>query len=418
MRILFIADARSPISKNWISYFINKGHDVHIISSYPCASNTLPGANLIQNPIAFANFARNGNNNGVAGRKNNNLISTILRSSLGSKSMTRLLGTIWLWGGGIETRRHLTKVRGLIEEIAPDLIHAMRIPFEGILAAQSAPAKFPVLISVWGNDFTLHASRRSPLKSLTRQTLQRTDALHCDCARDLRLARQSGLSSDKPAVVLPGAGGIQADIFFQGKQNSDLRRKLDIPEHARVVINPRGFRDYVRNDAFFRAIPKVLKVYPETVFVCTGMAGNPAAETWSSQFGIKKNMRLLSGVSRDEMADLFRLAEISVSPSLHDGTPNTLLEAMACGCLPVAGDIESVREWIEDGVNGLLCDPTSDELLAQKIIRALRDEELQARMKNLNAKLIAERAEYYSVMAQAEKFYCEVIENHKSTVVK
>lgn len=54
------------------------------------------------------------------------------------------------------------------------------------------------------------------------------------------------------------------------------------------------------------------------------------------------------------MAELFRLSSVAVSPSLHDGTPNTLLEAMDCGCIIVTGDIESVREWINDGENGSL----------------------------------------------------------------
>ncbi|GAC1446600.1 MAG: hypothetical protein NVSMB56_06820 [Pyrinomonadaceae bacterium] len=418
MKILFIADARSPIAKNWISYFIGKGHDVHVISSYPCAPDILPGVEPAQIPIAFARFARNGNKNGVAGRKSSRLVSTLLRSSLGSKSVTRLLSIMWLWSGGIEIQRHIVKVYELIEKIAPDFVHAMRIPFEGILAAKTVPQKIPLLTSVWGNDFTLHASRRSPLKRLTRQTLQRTDALHCDCARDVRLAREFGFGLDKPTIVLPGAGGIQANIFCHGGQDSEWRRRLNIPEYAPVIINPRGFRGHARNDVFFRVIPRVLKIHPETIFVCSGMAGNKTAETWISQFGIKKNVRLLPNVSRDEMADLFRLAAISISPSLHDGTPNTLLEAMACGCFPVAGEIESVREWIENQMNGLLCDPTNDESLAQTIIRALQDEELRERAKDLNAELIAERAEYDAVMTKAEDFYLEIIEIHKSTITK
>src|SRR5262249_52969281 len=107
------------------------------------------------------------------------------------------------------------------------------------------------------------------------------------------------------------------------------------------------------------------------------------------------------------------LAQVTVSPSLHDGTPNTLLEAMACGCLPVAGDIESVREWIDDGANGLLCDATDVESLATAMIRALDDEELRQAARRHNAQLIAERVEYDQVMQQAEAFYHQVIERKR-----
>jgi hypothetical protein len=39
MRILFIADGRSPIALNWIEYFVQEGHEVHLASTYPCAPN-------------------------------------------------------------------------------------------------------------------------------------------------------------------------------------------------------------------------------------------------------------------------------------------------------------------------------------------------------------------------------------------
>ena len=51
----------------------------------------------------------------------------------------------------------------LIADLQPDLVHAMRLPFEGFLAA-AAVEKVPLLISVWGNDFTLFANRSRKLR--------------------------------------------------------------------------------------------------------------------------------------------------------------------------------------------------------------------------------------------------------------
>ncbi len=78
---------------------------------------------------------------------------------------------------------------------------------------------------------------------------------------------------------------------------------------------------------------------------------------WVKTLGIEKSVELLAPRPHAEMAEVYRSAQIIVSPSTHDGTPNTLLEGMACGCFPIAGDLESIREWITDGVNGLLVDP-------------------------------------------------------------
>jgi len=116
-------------------------------------------------------------------------------------------------------------------------------------------------------------------------------------------------------------------------------------------------------------------------------------------------------MDREQMAELFRLADVAVSPSNHDGTPNTLLEAMACGAFPVAGDIESVREWIESGQNGLLCDPNDMNALAHAMIAALTDNELRENAGVINQKLIAERAEFNSGMRRAELFYQALIDS-------
>ena len=86
---------------------------------------------------------------------------------------------------------------------------------------------------------------------------------------------------------------------------------------------------------------------------------------------------------------------------------------MACGCLPVAGDIESVREWINDGTNGLLCDAGSAESLAGAMRRALDDETLRQAARHYNEQLIAERAEYHRVMQRAERFYQQVVESKR-----
>jgi len=108
------------------------------------------------------------------------------------------------------------------------------------------------------------------------------------------------------------------------------------------------------------------------------------------------------------MADAFRAAQVMVSPSTHDGTPNTLLEALACGCLPVASDLESIREWITPGENGLLVNAAAPQALAQAMLRGLRDADLRARAAAQNAALIAERGDYAENMRRVEVFYAQI----------
>jgi glycosyltransferase involved in cell wall biosynthesis len=106
---------------------------------------------------------------------------------------------------------------------------------------------------------------------------------------------------------------------------------------------------------------------------------------------------------------LFRESHISLSITTHDGTPNTLLEAMACGCFPIAGDIESLREWITPGVNGFLVDPLNPQALATAILEIIAQPDLQSQARERNLHLVKERAEYGASMRAAEDFYRQLL---------
>jgi len=414
VRILFVADARSPIAQGWINYFIERRHDVHILSTYPCDAGAFAGAMVYQLPLAFSGLlaAEATPPDGAAGQNHSRWARRLAGLRKGRLAQAVLAAR--MWAGPLTLPAAIKRARGLIQQIAPDVVHAMRIPFEAMLAAPATGESLPLLVSVWGNDLTLFASRYPIIARQTRRVLQRADALHCDCRRDLDLAAQAwGFQNSQNTIVLPTAGGIHSSLFHAGEPDAALMKQLGIAADAPVIINPRGFRSYVRNDSFFAALPAVLNKHPRTVFLCVAMQDNPMAERWVEQFGIAESVRLLPQVARDQMPALFRLAQVAVSPSLHDGTPNTLLEAMACGCLPVAGRIESVCEWIDDGVNGLLGDATSAESLATAMIRALDDEPLRQAARERNGRLIAERAEYQRVMQQAEQFYLDMIAGHR-----
>ena len=384
MRLLFVADGRSPIAINWIRYFVECGDEVHLASTFACQPE-LDLAGLDITPVAFSGTKR---------------LSASSESRPASSRMLGLRTAIRHYLGPLTITRSARKLHTVIERVEPDLVHAMRIPYEGMLAADAYNGT-PLLVSVWGNDFTLHAQSTRLMRHYTRWTVQVANALHADCQRDIRLANEWGFPAKLPTLVIPGNGGIRTDVF------SPPKTLVDEP----VVINPRGFRAYVRNDVFFKAIPLVLQEIPQARFLCASMAGELQALQWIGELDIGQSVELLAPMPHAQMADIYRRAAVLVSPSVHDGTPNTLLEGMACGCFPVAGDLESIREWITGGENGLLTDPTDPRRLAEAIIRALKSKDLREQAAGLNAKRIAERAEYNACMSQASSFYQRIIRN-------
>jgi glycosyltransferase involved in cell wall biosynthesis len=376
MRLLFVIDARSPIAMNWVRHFIERGDEVYIASTFP-VNLDFPIKRLEVFPVAFSSMKKSSQRPGSASAR-----------TLGLRTKIRQ------WFGPLTLRRPAQRLREFIKEVKPDLVHAMRIPYEGMLAADAYEGT-PLVVSIWGNDFTLHALSTPLMSHYTKWTMGVADGLHSDCQRDVRLAKQWGFSLDKPSLVAPGNGGIRSDVFYPPE------KLVEEP----VILNPRGVRPYVRNHSFFKAIPLVLEKHPQAKFLCTGMQGEAQAIQWTKELGVEGAVELLAPIPNAEMADLFRRAQILVSPSIHDGTPNTLLEGMACGCFPIAGDLDSIREWITHNENGLLFDSTNPQSIADAIIEGIEKVNLREKAAGLNGEIISARAEYKINMLRAEEFY-------------
>jgi glycosyltransferase involved in cell wall biosynthesis len=392
MRILFVADGRSPIAQNWIRHFVERGDqrsgpadEVYLASTFGCSVDfPLNGLEIV--PVAFSAFKKATQRPGTAPARTVGLRTAIRQ-----------------WFGPITIRRAADRLRGFIERVKPDLVHAMRIPYEGMLAAD-AYTGIPLIVSIWGNDFTLHAPSTRLMSHYTRWTMEVADALHADCQRDARLAREWGFGEEKPALVAPGNGGVRTAVFYPPEK----------PIEEPIIINPRGFRPYVSNDVFFKAIPLVLEKQPNTKFIFALMAGDSQALQWIEKLNIGHAVELLPPLSHSQMADVFRRAQIVASPSIHDGTPNSLLEGIACGCFPVAGDLESIREWITPDENGLLFDSNDPHSIANTIVAALENKDLRQKAAGLNQDMITARAEYKHNMQRVEEFYRKVLVNRQT----
>jgi glycosyltransferase involved in cell wall biosynthesis len=399
MRLTFLADLRSPIAVQWIRHFLGRGYAVQAISSYPVPADVLPGAVATSLPLVLPGRGRTD-------------VAAPMRPGLANRPSIMASATSWATPRRVAAVRSLLgpaivgakreRLQRLIDLHKPDLVHAMRIPFEGIAAgALTGP---PVVISVWGNDFTLFADRTRMMAKATRRALVGAEALHCDCHRDARMAQEWGFPAARPTWVFPGNGGVDRSVFCSGR--SRFRARLGIPDRATLIINPRGIREYIRNDVFFSALPQVLEAFADVHIVCPGMAGSRYAENLAAAARVDRGrVHLLPALDHRLMADAFRSSRVSVSLSEHDGTPNTLLEAMACGAFPVVGDVASVREWIRDGVNGIVVSPLDAATLASALIRALRDDALIQAAQKESGRLIRDRADYHSNMRAVESRY-------------
>jgi glycosyltransferase involved in cell wall biosynthesis len=391
LRVLLIADAHSPTTWGWVNAVRSAG--VMVIGQ---DGNEWPEHPAM--PSIGRGFA-------PLHRWLRSFSKATPRRLAATRKLLRLVGPSLAWLKGRQLRR-------LVNTIQPDLIHALRIPFEGIVAAAACPPDMPLAISIWGNDLTLQASANPLIARATRRVLARTDMLYADCQRDLDLARIWGLRPIASTSLLPGGGGIDLKKFTESARHCESPDHSSGQSNHRIVINARGIREYVRNDTLLRALSILAPDIDSRVqIVFIGVSRDKNLSAKIARHLLVGQIIVTDERSPAEMAYLFHRAEVSVSITCHDGTPNSLLEAMAAGAVPVCGDLPSIREWIQPGRNGFLADPSDPYEVASALRLALNLSAVaREAIVRENKQIIAARAERRSTGLEAAQRYRSLVD--------
>ena len=103
------------------------------------------------------------------------------------------------------------------------------------------------------------------------------------------------------------------------------------------------------------------------------------------------------------------MSRVTVSIPFSDSTPMSVLEAMACGSVPVVSDLPSLREWVQDGWNGYLVPPNNPHRLAERIIHILKHPETATECVRRNRKIVEDRAKQAKHMALMADIYRQLL---------
>jgi glycosyltransferase involved in cell wall biosynthesis len=124
------------------------------------------------------------------------------------------------------------------------------------------------------------------------------------------------------------------------------------------------------------AAPEVLRARPEAEFVFVGDGPLRASlEERARQLGVSQRLTFLG--TRPDVAAILQTCHVLARPSLLEGMPLTVLEAMACGLPVVATPVSGTAELVRDGENGLLVQPADPASLARAILRLIEDKPLR-----------------------------------------
>lgn len=196
------------------------------------------------------------------------------------------------------------------------------------------------------------------------------------------LFRELGVISEKvPSVVVNGSG-IDLDEFGPGPPSGEENTFLMI---CRFLGN-KGVREYVE------AAHRVRLRRPDAVFCLAGwIDDNPDSiaeselEAWIQSGDIEYLGRL------EDVKPALRECSVYVLPSYREGTPRTVLEAMAIGRPIITTDAPGCRETVIDGENGFLVPVKSVGALVEAMQRFIDNPELAAEMGKRSRKIAEEK---------------------------
>lgn len=129
-------------------------------------------------------------------------------------------------------------------------------------------------------------------------------------------------------------------------------------------------------------------------------------KTLVKQLNVERDVAFVGQKTREELVELYSLSNLYIMPSKKEMFGLTYLEAMACGCIPVAGNDGGMCGIIQNGSNGYLCIP-GDELDLINVLKTV--DSMDETALNDIRKKCRETAMAFSIEAQSEKYLKMII---------
>jgi len=243
------------------------------------------------------------------------------------------------------------RLAALLRRLQAKVTHGFLLDAE--LAARLARPLYRRTIVIGSERNTDYQPRRRHLVPL-RLTGRWCDAIIANSHAGKRFRQRVFGDSADSLFVVPN--GVDTGRFSPGEQRA-ARARLGLPTQAAVVGMVASFKTQKNHPMFFRMARSVLERCPQAVFPCIGGAlhgglegsGAYQAEMRAlvAELGIAD--RVLFPGNQDEVVDWYRACDLTVLTSRREGTPNVLLESMACGVPVVATDVADNALIVREG---------------------------------------------------------------------
>lgn len=303
-------------------------------------------------------------------------------------------------------------LRRVIRRWKPDIVHSLSLNPSSIFAWQALKEiekeKRPLfVVSSWGSDIYKAKDIAADREKLV-EILANCDGFISDCKRDIKNALSLNLLKEKVAFNcgVPVTGGI------------DPRKLSGFPatEKRNVILVPKAFEG-VANKVFsvieaLNMTKDLLQDFEVHLLMCD------SDTKWylSKMSSDLRNICFCYGhIPKEEVVSLMRRSRVMIAPSVSDGTPVSLLEAMSFGVLPIVSPLDSIKEWVVDNENGLLVNAVNPNQIAEALKIAITNNDLFYNAQKINQRIIREKANRQDIRIEVVNYYQRIIKKRTTT---
>ncbi len=297
----------------------------------------------------------------------------------------------------------------LISDWQPDIIHTLGL-YPAAFIYYSARQLFNLQhVGKWivtargGPDIALHRLIPDEASKISL-VLRHCDQFIADNIQNYQYAISLGLSESKlsPAGVLPGTGGVDCDTLSQLSTGKPSERE-------RSILWPKAYECPAS-----KALPvfEALKLCWEKIRPCTIYL--TAVEQLEIRYWfetlpaeIKSNCILLNRIERNSILKLMGSVRVLLAPSLTDGIPNSLYEAMSTGAVPVFSPLETIQTVISEG-NAIFARNLYPHEIAVALDIAMNNDVLANEIAQRNYKLVRKLANRETIRSKAIMNYIKL----------
>lgn len=283
----------------------------------------------------------------------------------------------------LEFYRTIRRIRQQIRESRPDIIHC-HMANTTALAVNWANRgmKVPVVLTAWGSDVLVAPFQSSFLRRMVTYNLREAQILTSD-SRYMAEKMRELLPEKKLDIHIANFGiGVVPDPLVR-KENLIYSNRLHEPLY-RIDAIIHAFQDFVKED------------HESWQLVIAGTGSQTESlKKLVKTLGLEPQVEFVGWLNPSDNAAYYNRSKLYVSIPESDATSISLLEAMACGCIPVVSELPANTEWVVDGKNGVLVKDVRQAFLKNSLMLDAGS------VQNLNREIIEQKA---TVEANREVF--------------